>query len=505
MKHRLISSISSLVATLFFAFASAHVAAAQCNWWGQLYPVCANTQSGWGWESNQTCVSRATCVTQPAPYGVVGDSSSSATTVSSVAASTGGSCVGIANWSASTVYWGNDRAQLNGVKYRAKWWTQGENPAQNPTGVWASEGACSGVASSSLSSSSRSSSSLAPSSRSSSSIAPSSRSSSSIPRSSSSVQSSSVQSSVAGTTPIARHGRLQVCGNQLCNQYNTPVQLRGMSTHGIQWYGWGSCLTEGSLDALANDWKADILRIAMYVQEGGYETDPAGYTAQVSRLIDEATERGMYALVDFHQLSPGDPNYNLQNAKNFFRDIVQAHSSKTNVIYDVANEPNGVSWAGIKSYAEQVIPVIRQYNPNAVVLVGTHGWGSMGISDGRTAQDIYQNPVNATNIMYTFHFYAASHGQAYRDNLIWAAQRLPVFVTEFGSQDYTGDGANDFTSTQQYLDILNQYKISWTNWNYSDDFRSGAVWKTGSCSSNNWSSSNLKEAGLWMRDKMRNR
>ena len=100
-----------------------------------------------------------------------------------------------------------------------------------------------------------------------------------------------------------------------------------MSTHGIQWYGWGSCLTEGSLDALANDWKADILRIAMYVQEGGYETNPAAFTAQVSRLIDEATERGMYALVDFHQLSPGDPNYNLQNAKNFFRDIVQAHSS----------------------------------------------------------------------------------------------------------------------------------------------------------------------------------
>ena len=154
------------------------------------------------------------------------------------------------------------------------------------------------------------------------------------------------------------------------------------------------------------------------------------------------------------------------------------------MIYDVANEPNGVSWAGIKSYAEQVIPVIRQYNPNAVVLVGTHGWGSMGTSDGRTANDIYLNPVNATNIMYTFHFYAASHGQAYRDNLIWAAQRMPVFVTEFGSQDYTGDGANDFTSTQQYLNILNQYKISWTNWNYSDDFRSGAVWKTGTCSSN---------------------
>lgn len=244
----------------------------------------------------------------------------------------------------------------------------------------------------------------------------------------------------------------------------------------------------------------------MYVQEGGYETNPAAFTAQVSRLIDEATERGMYALVDFHQLTPGDPNYNTENAKKFFRDIVQAHSNKTNVIYDVANEPNGstVTWPVIKSYAEQVIPVIRQYDPDAVVLIGTHGWASMGTSMGLTAADIYNNPVNASNIMYTFHFYAASHLQAYRDNLTWAAQRLPVFVTEFGSQDYSGDGANNFASTQAYLDILNQYKISWTNWNYSDDFRSGAVWKTGTCASNNWSTSNLKEAGLWIRDKIRN-
>lgn len=279
-----------------------------------------------------------------------------------------------------------------------------------------------------------------------------------------------------------------------------------MSTHGLQWYGWNNCLTEASLNALANDWKADILRISLYVQEGGYQTDPIGFTNQVNRLIEEATERGMYALVDWHQLSPGDPNANLNLAIDFFTDIAQAHNGKNNIIYDVANEPNGVSWDAVQSYAMQIIPVIRQYDPDAVVLVGTHGWGSLGVSDGRTAQDIVNNPVTIDNIMYTFHFYAASHGQNYRDNLVWAAERLPIFVTEWGSQTYTGDGVNDFVSTQAYLDILNQYQISWTNWNFSDDFRSGAVWKQGTCSANNnWSTANLKEAGLWVRDKMLNR
>jgi endoglucanase len=303
-------------------------------------------------------------------------------------------------------------------------------------------------------------------------------------------------------TPVAKNGQLRVIGLKLCNQFGNPIQLRGMSTHGIQWYGWGSCLTEASLDALANDWGADILRISLYVQEGGYDTDPAGFTAQVSRLIDEATERGMYALVDWHQLDPGDPNANLAKAKTFFTNIANAHKNKNNIIYDVCNEPNGVSWATIKNYADQIIPVIRAIDSDAPILVGTHGWASFGVSDGRTAQDIVSNPLSFSNIMYTFHFYAASHGNEYYDELNWASDRLPVFVTEFGTQTFTGDGGNNFTMSQRYIDLLRTKKISWTNWNYSDDFRTGAVWKEGVCSAGPWTVANLKPAGVWIRERM---
>ena len=112
---------------------------------------------------------------------------------------------------------------------------------------------------------------------------------------------------------------------------------------------------------------------------------------------------------------------------------------------------------------------------SAVIIVGTPDWSSFGVSgSGGRASTIVANPVNASNILYTFHFYAASHLQEYRNELIYAAQRLPVFVTEWGSQEYTGDGPNNFSSTQQYIDIMAQYKISWTSWNYSDDARSGA-------------------------------
>ena len=319
------------------------------------------------------------------------------------------------------------------------------------------------------------------------------------------LQSTAITQLWAQQTPVSQNGQLKVCGTQLCNQYNKPIQLRGMSTHGIQWYGWGKCLTENSLDVLAYDWEADILRVSLYVQEGGYETDPVGFTNQVNLLINEASERGMYVLVDWHQLNPGDPNYNLENAKQFFTAIANQHKDKVNIIYDVCNEPNGsgVNWNRIKTYADQIIPVIKSIDNDAVVLVGTHGWATFGVSGEGSLQDVLNNPLQFDNIMYTFHFYANSHRDAYLNVLDQASDQLPVFVTEFGSQEYTGDGPNDFVMTQRFIDLMQQKKISWTSWNYSDDFRSGAAWQTGTCGSGVWDASRLKEAGLWIRDKIK--
>ncbi|MEV4282456.1 cellulase family glycosylhydrolase, partial [Actinoplanes xinjiangensis] len=148
----------------------------------------------------------------------------------------------------------------------------------------------------------------------------------------------------AGGTPVAVNGRLRVCGVNLCNQAGQPIQLRGMSSHGLQFFP--NCVNPGSLNALRNDWKADFIRLSMYVQEGGLETDPAGFTAKVNGLVDEATRLGLYVIVDFHTLTPGDPNVNTALAKKFFADVTAAHRAKNNVIYEIANEPNGVSWDG---------------------------------------------------------------------------------------------------------------------------------------------------------------
>jgi endoglucanase len=299
----------------------------------------------------------------------------------------------------------------------------------------------------------------------------------------------------------AANGQLKVCGVKLCNAERQVVQLRGMSTHGLQWYR--QCVNNASLDALAYDWGASVMRISMYVQEDGYETDPAGYTNLVSSIIDKVTARGMYAIVDWHMLDPGDPYYNLSRAKTFFSEIARRHNSKTNLLYEIANEPNGVSWSRIKSYAEELIPVIRAIDPETPILVGTRAWSSLGVSDGANESEVINNPVRASNIMYTFHFYAASHRDEYLNALSRAADRIPVFITEFGTQEYTGDGPNDFAMAQRYLDLAARKQISWTNWNFSDDFRSGAAFTDGTCPNGPFAgTTRLKPAGKWVRDRI---
>ena len=186
-------------------------------------------------------------------------------------------------------------------------------------------------------------------------------------------------------TATARYGVLRLVGRQLCDAAGKPVQLRGVSTHGLQWYGWGKGITPKSLDVLATEWRADILRLSMYVDEGGYKKNPKHFRAMIDTLVDETLARGMYCIIDWHILDPGDPWANLAGAREFFSYMSAKHGRKKYVLYEICNEPNGAkaTWARIKSYAEQIIPIIRKNDPDGIIIVGTPAWSSLGKS-GRT-------------------------------------------------------------------------------------------------------------------------
>ncbi|MFH8799244.1 glycoside hydrolase family 5 protein [Streptomyces sp. NPDC017936] len=301
-------------------------------------------------------------------------------------------------------------------------------------------------------------------------------------------------------TPIQAYGKLRVCGTQLCSQSGKPVQLRGMSTHGTQWYP--QCLTAAALDAQARDWKAGVLRVSTYAREGGYHANPKKYTELASRLVDMATARGMYVIVDWHTIHPGDPHQDLANARTFFRQIAEKHRNKTNVLYEIANEPHHVSWPTIKDYAQQIMPVIRSRVPDSVILVPTRGWATFGLAERSNEKIVVDDPVRDKNVMYTFHFYATAGREQFLKVLDRASDKLPIFVTEWAVASWNGWGT-DYAMAQKFVDVMAKKKISWTNWSLSDNHKDLSVFKKGACGTAKFTGTELTPNGVWVRNRVR--
>jgi endoglucanase len=70
-------SSSSIASSSSVRSSSSSASGQQCNWYGNLYPLCVTTTNGWGYENSKSCISRSTCASQPAPFGIVGEASSS--------------------------------------------------------------------------------------------------------------------------------------------------------------------------------------------------------------------------------------------------------------------------------------------------------------------------------------------------------------------------------------------------------------------------------------------
>lgn len=291
---------------------------------------------------------------------------------------------------------------------------------------------------------------------------------------------------------------LHVEGTHLCNEENQIIQLKGVSTHGIAWYP--QYVSYDSFRTLKEDWHANIIRLAMYTgEEGGYCN--GGNRDQLKNTVvngvEYAAELGMYAIIDWHILSDGNPQIHEKEASDFFQDMSERFKDYDNVIYEICNEPNGVDWNTIRTYAEDIISVIRENDDNAVILVGTPTW----------SQDIDQvesNPLNDDNVMYTVHFYAGTHKEFLRAKVQQAIDHgLPVFISECGICQASGDGGIDYDSADAWLDLLNKNQISFICWNLSNKNETSALLKPDCNKLSDWSESDLSETGIWFRNAIR--
>ena len=292
--------------------------------------------------------------------------------------------------------------------------------------------------------------------------------------------------------PVQQHGALHVNGVQLVDSRNQPVVLRGMS------FGW-SCFhprfyTAGSVHTLATDWHCNVVRAALGVEpKNGYKEDSAMQIQLIRNVIEACIKEGIYVIIDWHS-----HNINLNEAKAFFTTMAKDYGSYPNIIYELYNEPDYETWDEVKAYSTELISTIRKIDPDNLILVGNPHWD----------QDINlvaDDPLkDVSNIMYTVHFYAATHKQWLRDRCAAAlAKGIPIFISESAGMEATGDGPLNDEEWQRWIEWCEQYKISWLVWSVSDKDETCSVLQKSASSDGGWKDEDLKESGIKSRDYIR--
>ncbi|MBF9000099.1 cellulase family glycosylhydrolase [Vibrio nitrifigilis] len=298
---------------------------------------------------------------------------------------------------------------------------------------------------------------------------------------------------LASSTALASVPALTVNGNQILS----GGEATSFAGNSFFWSntGWGQekMYNASVVKWLKDDWGSTIVRVAVGADNSGsYIDDPSGNLTRAETVIDAAIANDMYVIIDFHTHHGEDKE---ASAIAFFQKMATLYGDKTNVIYEIYNEPLAVSWSNvIKPYAEDVIAAIRAIDSDNLIVVGTPNW----------SQDVdvaSQDPIDGTNIAYSLHFYAGTHGQSLRDKASTALNNgIPLMVTEWGAVNSDGNGDVAEDSVDSWMDFLQTNNITNVNWAVSDKDEGASIINSGASATGNWSASDLTASGTYVKN-----
>lgn len=294
---------------------------------------------------------------------------------------------------------------------------------------------------------------------------------------------------VTNSQPVQTNGVLSVKGTQLINEKGEAIVLRGVS---FGWHNlWPRFYTAQTVDWLINDWNCTVIRAAMGIElEDAYQTKPEFAKKTIKTVIDAAIERDVYVIVDWHS-----HGLNETIALEYFKEIAKTYGKYPHIIYEIFNEPDYETWKDVKTYSEKLIKEIRKYDPDNIILVGCPHWG----------QDVHivaDSPIEGVNnIMYTLHYYAATHSDSLRKRGDYAlSKNIPLFISECAGMEANGDGNLNMNEWQKWIDWTEDNKISWVVWSIADKNETCSMLKPKASSTGNWPIEHLKESGIKTRE-----
>ena len=299
-----------------------------------------------------------------------------------------------------------------------------------------------------------------------------------------------VQPIVENQSIVNLYGQLSVNGKNIVDQNGDIVVLRGMSLFWSQWGG--AYYNAETIKWLRDDWKCTIVRASMGIEGNGFLDNPEQEYAKVKTVIEACIDLGIYVLIDWHDHHAEN---HIEEAKAFFNRVSMDYGSYPNVIYEIYNEPLAVSWKDVlKPYSEEIINTIRSNDQDNIIVVGTPNWS-------QDVEDVINEQINSTNIAYSLHYYSSTHKQELRDKALLAINAgIPIFVSEWGMSEASGNGIIDMESLNIWAKFLEDNNLSWCNWSLMNKDETSAALLPTTQTFSNWSEAELSQSGKIIRD-----
>ena len=300
------------------------------------------------------------------------------------------------------------------------------------------------------------------------------------------------QTVVSGTVDCINYavgrGKLALDGNQLVDEFGNIVQLRGVSSHGLQKNP--ECITKDAIEYVVTNWGVNVYRAAVYVDEweNGYSVNAPYFDDKLQEVVQWCKELGIYVIIDWHII--GDPNAYLDEwyhgtsglAVDFFDEYAELYKDETHVIFEIANKPDNVGWESLVWYHNLIISTIRYHDADALIIAGTPELST-------EIDKAYIDPVTYPhNVLYAFHFYSGTEPELY-DVLLEYIDKMPLFISHWANSESDDDGTYDSTLAEAYLDLLAGKNdatppttvVSWVQWSFSDFEQTASLLDDGAC------------------------
>lgn len=303
---------------------------------------------------------------------------------------------------------------------------------------------------------------------------------------------------------------LTVSGNQVVTLGGKPVWLQGLSVDSMQW-GTGENVL-WSIRVGIDEWHANVIRLAIHdtywFGHGKYQKEGTeeNYRQTVDQAVQLCASRGAYLVLDLHQFGAPMPAH-----VEFWKDAAERYKNNPAVLFELFNEPHGISWklwrdgGNLKDDKHtDVNPVENNQKNQGDVSVGMQALVDAVRGTGA------KNIVLISGLDWSYDLTGFVNGYALNDNggngimLVWhnypwkrdweakglvATEKYPVILTEVGAiekwSDFSFIGEKERYPldgwAEDMIGLIQKYKLHWTafsfhpkcgpmiisDWNYS--------------------------------------